>query len=344
MANTALQRLTQAILTNKSGGSVAQGDVVIIDSSTASAFTTTTTGGFSNGVIGVVLEPNGIANDASGMVAFSGPVPKVNLSGSASLADLFKTHTVAKQAVRHAAGIQAGDFGIVLGTGSAPPALLWGLPAGATGAGSGDVVGPSIAVDGQVALFDGTSGKLIKDGGIAPWWTQIVDESGASFTNFTAVDGTWASDGSVIKQTNTTTTTYKAKYNTKVPVAMLIFEAEVYIHTAGAGKTGGLVLGFDGSSISNCLTVQLNQGGSMVADTNGVANRLTVSTTVNVDTWYKLRVVQSGTGGTAIYKDGTLLGTVLSTNNNNISYVGLVESSAEVWFRNIKVWTMVLPA
>lgn len=32
-------------------------------------------------------------------------------------------------------------------------------------AGSGDVVGPSSAVDGNVTLFDGTTGKLIKDGG-----------------------------------------------------------------------------------------------------------------------------------------------------------------------------------
>jgi hypothetical protein len=34
-----------------------------------------------------------------------------------------------------------------------------------TGTGSGDVVGPASAVDSRVALFDGTSGKLIKDGG-----------------------------------------------------------------------------------------------------------------------------------------------------------------------------------
>lgn len=139
MANTALQRITQSLLTNKSGGALAQGDVVIISTGTAAAFTTTTTSGYVNGAIGVIVEPNGIANDAIGMVAFSGPVPKINLSGSASLGDLFKTHTVAGQAVRHAAGIQAGDFGIVTATGTSPTAILWGLPAGAIGAGTGDV-------------------------------------------------------------------------------------------------------------------------------------------------------------------------------------------------------------
>jgi hypothetical protein len=38
----------------------------------------------------------------------------------------------------------------------------WGIPMG-----SGDVVGPPIAVDSNIAEFDGTSGKKIKDGGIS---------------------------------------------------------------------------------------------------------------------------------------------------------------------------------
>jgi hypothetical protein len=37
-------------------------------------------------------------------------------------------------------------------------------PAGADGTGSGDFVGPSSAVDGEVVLFNGTTGKLGKRG------------------------------------------------------------------------------------------------------------------------------------------------------------------------------------
>src|SRR5712692_10500245 len=111
MANTALNRTGVLLLTNKSGGAVVQGDVVIVDSSNAASFTTTTTVGYVSGSIGVVIEPNGIANNASGLVAFAGYVSIVNLSASASLGDLFKTHSVAKQAVRHAAPQVAGDFG-----------------------------------------------------------------------------------------------------------------------------------------------------------------------------------------------------------------------------------------
>jgi len=39
----------------------------------------------------------------------------------------------------------------------------WETPTG--GSGGGDVTGPSSATDGHLAVFDGTSGKIIKDGG-----------------------------------------------------------------------------------------------------------------------------------------------------------------------------------
>src|ERR671923_343502 len=126
MANTALNRTGVALLTNKSGGSVAQGDVVIVDTANASAFTTTTTGAFVNGQIGVVLEPNGIANNAPGLVAFSGWIPKINLNTAATIGQLLKTHTVAKQATPHSAPLVAGDFAIALEASATPKALLFG--------------------------------------------------------------------------------------------------------------------------------------------------------------------------------------------------------------------------
>lgn len=167
--NTAINRSQVGILTNKSGGAVAQGDVVIIDSSTAASFTTTTTGAFVNGLIGVVMEPDGIANDAAGMVAFGGYVPKVNLSGSASLGDLFKTHTVAKQAVRHAAPLVAGDFGIVLGTGTTPAAWLFGKvdQGGGTGGAPSSAKYVTTEADGTLSaevIISGLAGSADIDG------------------------------------------------------------------------------------------------------------------------------------------------------------------------------------
>jgi len=151
MSNIALNRTVVAMLTNKSGGAHAQGDVCVIDSANASAVVNTTTSAYIGGQIAVCLDPGGVADNAIGSYAVGGFVPKVNLSGSASLGDLFKTHTVAKQAVRHAAPIVAGDFGIVLNTGTTPPALLFGLPALGGGGGGGNVSTGATVTIGELA-------------------------------------------------------------------------------------------------------------------------------------------------------------------------------------------------
>lgn len=145
---------------------MAQGDVVIVDTANASAFTTTTTSAYVSGRIGVVIEPNGIANNGSGLVAFGGYVPLVNLSGTGSIGDMVKTHTVAKQGVRHAAPQVAGDFAQVLGTSATPAALLFGTIQ--LGLGSGVPSGTSFPVSpatndlyfrtdrGLIYFYDGT--------------------------------------------------------------------------------------------------------------------------------------------------------------------------------------------
>jgi hypothetical protein len=60
----------------------------------------------------------------------------------------------------------------------------------ATGLGTGDVVGPASAVDGHIAVFDGTTGKLIKDGGALPTGTvstvSVVSANGFAGTVATA--------------------------------------------------------------------------------------------------------------------------------------------------------------
>ena len=45
--------------------------------------------------------------------------------------------------------------------------LRWGRGAAGGGSGTGDVVGPASAVDGNIVSFDGTTGKLVKDSGVA---------------------------------------------------------------------------------------------------------------------------------------------------------------------------------
>jgi hypothetical protein len=63
----------------------------------------------------------------------------------------------------------------------------WGVlvEAGQDGTGTGDVVGPSGAVEDRIAVFDGTTGKLIKDGGLT--LAQLTPADG-SVTNAKLAD------------------------------------------------------------------------------------------------------------------------------------------------------------
>jgi hypothetical protein len=81
-------------LTNKSGGGLVEGDVVIVDSSNASAVTTTTTSADLNTPM-VCLET--VAIDATGLFANQGYVVKVNVDAATSIADYLATSTTAKK-------------------------------------------------------------------------------------------------------------------------------------------------------------------------------------------------------------------------------------------------------
>ncbi len=161
MANTALNRTTVALLTNKSGGNLAYGDTVIIDTANAKSFTTTTTSGYATTGVGVIIEPNGIASNAVGLVATAGWVPKVTLNAAATIGQFIKTHTVAGQATPHST-IAAGDFGYALQASATPEAILWGGPYGATGSALsdgdyGDItvggVGTTMTIDNDVVTY-----------------------------------------------------------------------------------------------------------------------------------------------------------------------------------------------
>jgi hypothetical protein len=127
VANTALNRTVAALWTNKSGGALTYGDVVILDNTNAKGFTTTTTGALSTRGIGVIVEPNGIANNATGLVATAGWIPKVNLNAAATIGQLLKTHTVAGQATPHDSPQAEGDFGVALQASATPEAILFGM-------------------------------------------------------------------------------------------------------------------------------------------------------------------------------------------------------------------------
>ena len=102
-------------------------------------------------------------------------------------------------------------------------------PAGPAGAGSGDVIGPSSATSGNLATFDGTTGKYIKDSGtkISDYYTASeVDTELASksdktdtVTDITVSDVKPGASGTAIeinKTKNGTTTTYNIPFCEKI--------------------------------------------------------------------------------------------------------------------------------
>ena len=192
------------------------------------------------------------------------------------------------------------------------------------------------------ARINGANVALGAGGGSA--WTQVVNESGTSFTNFTSGSGTWSSDGTVIKQTNTGASATYARYNTMLVVGMIVFEAEIQLRTSGADRIGGLIVGFDGSSAAG-IGVRINEGSDEVqSEVVFTTNKLAVASTIDVNTWYKLRVVVGG-GQVTFYLDDTIKGSSnITPTITNASYIGLYTYQAEVWYRNIKAWNLTLPA
>lgn len=62
-----------------------------------------------------------------------------------------------------------------------------------SGGGSGDVVGPASSVDSHVALFDGTTGKLLKDGGALGGMAGINDAP-SDGTGYVRKSGAWVAE------------------------------------------------------------------------------------------------------------------------------------------------------
>lgn len=264
MANTALNRSVVAIKTNKSGGAHAQGDVCVEGTSTANSVINDTSGAYINGAIWVCLEPDGVADNASGLYASMGYVPKLNLSGSASLGDLVKTHTAAKQGVRHAAPVVAGDFAIVLGTGTSPAAWLFGLPYQGSGTGapstakyvtaaldgslSAEIVIPGLAGSPDIAGAAGAGVAHEFDSGASPLsWSVAVD---TETVNSTIKSHLFVQDNGAGETLGTYSWSPAGAFDLRAKVSLGV---EMGTNANGAGA--GLIVG--ASAMNNFCMIQL---------------------------------------------------------------------------------------
>ena len=132
----------------------------------------------------------------------------------------------------------------------------------ATGVGSGDVVGPASAVDSNLAAFDSTTGKLIKDSGVAT--TDVVTAASTNtFTNKTFdANGTGNSISNVDWENDTITgtdgeiPTYDASGN---PAYVATGTATHVLTSNGAGTAPTFQAAAGGGNVSNTGTPVDNQ-------------------------------------------------------------------------------------
>lgn len=274
MPNTALNRTEVALLTNKSGGSVARGDTVILSSGTASAFTTTTSANYEDDIVAVVFEPNGIANDAIGLVALAGYVPLITLASSASLGDYVYTHTVAKQAQRSGTK-SAGAFGQVLATGTSPAAILFGGLPKQTGAASTDTIGDLIILRDEKA--QNTSGGTFTTGA---WQTRVLNTESVDTGNhctlasnqFTLAAGTYRIRASA-------PAFFVGRHQTRLQnvtdTATVLTGTSEFSSTTNGDQTRSWVIGRFTIGASKALEIQHRSGATQATNGFGVEANLT---------------------------------------------------------------------
>jgi hypothetical protein len=291
-------------LTNKSGGGVIPGDVVIVDTTNNDAFTTTTSASV---IVGVGVVQDTIANNAIGRVRFGGYAPLVNVNASVTRGHYGATYTVAKQATDIAARA-AGTFCQFLTGGTTPDAIIFPSDLGGTALTNpmttkGDII---VADTGgtPTRLATGTAGQFLMANGAATFETFASRE--LDYVQFTsAVNLTATTEATA----NTIVTGSAVSYDGST-VIMVEFFCEGW-ETQATTDAVSIMWLYDGStSIGRMGTLCTPAGGSLGVITPAfMVRRLTPS---NASHTYSVRgttttgtaVANAGAGGIGVAPPG----------------------------------------
>lgn len=161
-------------LNNNSGSTIAQYDVVVIDTGSSLSVETTTTEAAA-GVVGVAYMT--IANSSSGAISLTGAV-LTHVTGTVAIGDKMVTSSTAGYARSAAsAAEETMAFGIALEANASGNANKWVMINSAailTNEDGGDLVyNASTSTDNALARFDSTTGKLVQNS------VGILDDAGA---------------------------------------------------------------------------------------------------------------------------------------------------------------------
>ena len=184
-------------------------------------------------------------------------------------------------------------------------------------------------------------------GGGGSFWTPGIDESGASFDNFTGTSGTWASDGTIIQQTATGTTSYRAVHDEPTGLVLQVFQSDIRVPSVTSDMRVGLTIGTGPAGGNGGLGFTIRQPSTGTFNLNigrdGVTNTVIGNITFAENTWYTfLALACSDT--LEVYQDGTLIGVASPAATGDANRCALFAYAVAADFRNVKSWTKSLPA
>lgn len=254
-------------LTNKSGGGVIAGDVVVVGTANNDAFTTTSSAGFT-GTVGVAQET--IADNAVGRVLISGYAALINTTASVTRQNFGTTSTTVKKAVDAGASRTVGTFCQFLTGGTTPDAIVY--PAD-IGSGSG-----SVATD---AIWD-AAGDLAVGTGANTAARLAIGSAGTHLTS-NGTTAAWSSLRSTLGTTSAGASfaTARGVYIKKVTMASAGFLMSVHAFVKGNGSNGvNMGVGVLSDNAGAPLSVIAATGMVNVESTSGPLINLGMSTTV----------------------------------------------------------------
>lgn len=175
-------------------------------------------------------------------------------------------------------------------------------------AGSGDVVGPGSSTNGNLVLFNGVTGKLIKDGGVPN--TVII---GQLLTGYSSGAGTVAATDSILQAVNKlngNAAAIKVTADAAAP-ALLSINPQTSSYTLVLGDAGKLVTMSNGSA--NNLTIPLNASVAFAVGTQIAVQQLGAGQTTVVATGGVTTQAQPGLKISAQYGLVTLIKVATNT-------------------------------
>lgn len=203
---------------------------------------------------------------------------------------------------------------------------------------------------------DAAAGNHTHGGTAGASWTKQIDDDCSAGTNWTSRSGTWTFASGYVRQSDTTIgTPRRLAYTGTTPIAghVGVVMAQVEIAFQGgqaSNRFAGIILMWDGSgNNANGIVVAGVQNPGVGGDptqgfVDGGSGVNMGGSAYSGTGWYTLKAMLSG-WGLAAWKDGTAQKGARLTNAGALTqpYVGLFSQSADVQFRNFKVYTLDPP-